>query len=107
MDGAAAPAGAAAAVRWVTNPQDDPPYRSAGLLRVFLLGEVPATEPHKYMQAVAQHAESEERRLRELRDTLCWGENDAASEGRATLEYGPRIQAMEAEWARWMIKADR
>src|SRR5262247_3098126 len=27
--------------RWVTNPQDDPPFRDAALLRVFLLGEVP------------------------------------------------------------------
>jgi hypothetical protein len=34
-------------LRWVTKPQDYPPFRSAGLLRVFLLGEVPATEARK------------------------------------------------------------
>jgi hypothetical protein len=57
------------------------------------------------MDAVAAHAESEQRRLQELRDTLCRGENDAAFHGRAALRYGPRIQAIQAEWARWLIKA--
>src|SRR6201990_3067391 len=33
-------AGRAELQRWVSSPQDDPPFRSAGLLRVFLLGEV-------------------------------------------------------------------
>jgi DNA-binding PadR family transcriptional regulator len=98
-------AGRAELLRWVTKPQDDPQFRSAGLLRVFLLGEVPATEARKYMEAVTEDAESEQRRLQELRDTLCRDDNDAAFYGRAALEYGLRIQAMKAEWARWLIKA--
>src|SRR3954468_3654571 len=34
-------AGRAELAQWVTNPRDDPPPRSASLLRVFLLGEIP------------------------------------------------------------------
>ncbi len=30
---------------WITHPADDPPERSAAVLRVFLLGELPATRP--------------------------------------------------------------
>src|SRR5690242_15433152 len=30
--------------RWVMSPQDDPPLRSAALLRVFLLGLIPAEQ---------------------------------------------------------------
>jgi DNA-binding PadR family transcriptional regulator len=98
-------AGRAELLRWVTNPQDDLPFRSAELLRVLLLGEVPATEARKHMEAVAEHAESEQRRLQQLRDTLPWGEDDCDFYGQAALEYGLRIQAMRVEWARWLIKA--
>ena len=34
-------AGRAELRRWVAHPHDDPPYRSAALLRVFLLGQIP------------------------------------------------------------------
>ncbi|HYB35274.1 MAG TPA: PadR family transcriptional regulator [Mycobacterium sp.] len=98
-------AGRAELLRWVMNPQDDPPCRNTGLLRVFLLGEIPIEEARAYIGAVAEHAESEQRRLEELRATVRWAEDDAAFYGRAALEYGLRIQAMEAEWARWLIKA--
>ena len=43
-------AGRAELRRWVTNPQDDPPYRSAELLRVFLLGEIPPAQAREYMR---------------------------------------------------------
>ena len=42
-------AGRAELLRWVTNPQDDPPYRSAELLRVFLLGEIPPAQAREHM----------------------------------------------------------
>ena len=98
-------AGRAELRRWVTNPQDDPPFRSAELLRVFLLGEAPATDARKHMEAIAERAESERRRLQELRGTLPWGEDDCDFYGQAALEYGLRIQAMRVEWARWLMRA--
>lgn len=96
-------AGRADLLRWMANPQDDPPYRSAELLRVFLLGEMPAGEARAYMVAVAEHAEAELSRYEELRDSIEWDAGDTAFYGRAALEYGLRAQAMEADWARWLI----
>jgi DNA-binding PadR family transcriptional regulator len=93
-------AGRAELIRWVTNPQDDPPTRSAELLRVFLLGELPAEDAHKHLTAVADHARAELARLESLRDSLHWNDDDAAFYGRAALEYGLRLAAMEEQWAR-------
>jgi len=99
-------AGRAELVRWATNPQDDPPYRSAALLRVFLLGEIPVKQARRYMVGVVQNAESELARLEQLRDSLPRAPaDDGAFYGRAALEYGLRAEAMEAEWARWLVNA--
>ncbi len=96
-------AGRADLLRWMTNPRDDPPYRSAELLRVFLLGEIPPEQARAYMTAVAEHAETELRRYEQLRDSMDWGDSDTGFYGRAALEYGLRAEAMEADWARWLI----
>lgn len=93
-------AGRAELIRWVTNPQDDPPTRRVELLRVFLLGELPAEDARKQLLAVAEHAQAELTRLRALRDSFAWADDDAAFYGRAALEYGLRLRAMEADWAR-------
>ena len=97
--------GRAELLRWVTNPQDDPPYRNAELLRVFLLSEIPPEHAREYMQAVADHANAELKRYQELRDCVDWGYDAATFYARAALEYGLRRVAMEAEWARWLVKA--
>jgi DNA-binding PadR family transcriptional regulator len=99
-------AGRAELVRWVTNPQDDPPYRSASLLRVFLLGEIPADQAREYLAGFAAHADSELQRLRELRDALApWGDGDAEFFGLGALEYGLGAAEMEGRWARSLIAA--
>jgi DNA-binding PadR family transcriptional regulator len=98
------PAGRAELRRWVLNPQADPPFRSPGLLRVFLLGEVPRKQAREHMVALAEHADAEVKRLKALRDSIDWGDDDGPSYGRAALEYGLRANAMEAEWARWVVK---
>lgn len=98
-------AGRAELTRWATNPQADPPQRSTSLLRVFLLGEIPRDDARRYVVGVAEHAESELSRLQELRDSIRWGDTDADFYGAAALEYGLRIEAMQAEWARWLTKA--
>jgi DNA-binding PadR family transcriptional regulator len=99
------PAGRAELMRWVTNPQDDPPHRSPELLRVFLLGEIPPEQAREYMVSVAEHADAELKRLEDLRDSIRWSDNEADFYGRAALEYGLRIEAMEAQWARGLVKA--
>ena len=91
-------------LRWMTNTHDDPPYRSAELLRVFLLGEIPAGTARAHMVAVADYAQSELARYQELRDSVPWGTGTADFYSRAALEHGLRREAMEADWARWLIK---
>jgi DNA-binding PadR family transcriptional regulator len=91
--------------RWVAHPPDDPPFRSAGLLRVFLLGEIPRDQARKQILAIAERADAEVRRLEELRDSIDWIDDDGLFYGRAALEHGLRAHAMEADWARWLVTA--
>jgi DNA-binding PadR family transcriptional regulator len=98
-------AGRAELRRWVANPQDDPPLRSSGLLRIFLLGEVPPRQAREHVADLAHHADSEVKRLEELRDAIDWSDGNSLFYGRAALEYGLRMNAMEAEWAQWLVKA--
>ncbi|MBO0681034.1 PadR family transcriptional regulator [Mycolicibacterium sp. S2-37] len=97
--------GRAELVRWVTSPQDDPPLRSAALLRVFLLAEIPADDARSHLRALAHHARAEHRRLEALRDALSWSDDGASFFGRAALEYGLRARAMEAQWADDVVAA--
>lgn len=99
-------AGRAELLRWVTNPRDDPPPRSASLLRVFLLGEIPRDQARAYLLSVAAHADSELARLSALRDGLApWGDTDAEFYGGAALDYGLRAASMEGDWARAQVTA--
>lgn len=95
-------AGRTELLRWMTDAQDDPPYRSAQLLRVFLLGEMSAEDARDYMKSIAEQAYSELERLEALRESIDWDDTDADFYGRAALEYGLRAEAMEADWARWV-----
>jgi DNA-binding PadR family transcriptional regulator len=98
-------AGRAELRRWVTNPQDDPPFRSAGLLRVFLLGEVPPEQARNHALAMAEHAEAEVKRLKRLRASINWtADDDGSFYGLAALEYGLRMNAMQADWANWLVR---
>ncbi|MCX2933146.1 PadR family transcriptional regulator [Mycobacterium sp. CVI_P3] len=91
-------------LRWMTNPADDPPYRSAELLRVFLLGEMTAEQARAYVASVAERAEADLVRYEQLRDAVDWDDSAANFYGRAALEFGLRAEAMEADWARWLIE---
>ena len=97
-------AGRADLLRWMTAADEDPPLRSAGLLRVFLLGEMPPDLARAHVVALAEHANSELRRYQQLRDCVDWDDSDADFYGRAALEYGIRRTVMEADWAKWLIK---
>ncbi len=99
------PAGRAELVRWIAESGDDPPVRRPDVLRIFLLGELPADDARRYASTFAEHAASELKRLEHLRDSISWGESDAAFYGRAALEFGLRDAAMEEQWARWLMKS--
>ncbi|HET7668365.1 MAG TPA: PadR family transcriptional regulator [Mycobacterium sp.] len=96
-------AGRAELRRWMANPQNDPPFRSASLLRVFLLGEVPAEQARHHVMAMADHAEREVKRLEDLRNSIDWTDDDGSFYGLAALEYGLRMNAMQADWANWLV----
>lgn len=98
------PAGRTELKRWITNPGDDPPERSAGLLRVFLLGELPRDQARDHLQAMAAHADAEVARLQELEASIPWADYGGDLYGHAVLEYGLRLNAMQAQWARWLIE---
>jgi DNA-binding PadR family transcriptional regulator len=98
-------AGRAELRRWVADTQDDPPFRDAGLLRVFLLGEVSPGEARDRMLVIAEAADTEVKRLEQLRDSVEWADDDASFYGYAALEHGLRNHAMEADWARWLVAA--
>ena len=93
--------GRAEVKRWVTSPADDPPFRSAALLRVFLLGQVPVGEARAHLESLAAHAESEIVRLTELRDSFDPSDEDFF--GFAALDYGLRTNATQAQWARSVV----
>ncbi|BBX89037.1 PadR family transcriptional regulator [Mycolicibacterium boenickei] len=98
------PAGRTELNRWITNPADDPPERSAGLLRVFLLGELPRDQALDHLAALASHADAEVERLRGLEASIPWSDSDEDLYGHAALEYGLRFNAMQAQWARWLTE---
>lgn len=96
-------AGRAELLRWLTSPQDAPAFRSAQLLRVFLLGELTPTQARQYLESLWSHAESEHTRYVQIRDSHHWSGGDADFFARAVLEHGLRRMRMEAEWATWLI----
>lgn len=89
--------------RWLTSPQDDPVFRSAQLLRVFLLDEMPREQARKYLTALRAHADSEHKRYEQIRDSYDWSRGDKAFFARAALENGLRSTRMESEWASWVL----
>ncbi len=96
-------AGRAELLRWLTSPHDAPAFRSAQLLRVFLLGELTPVQARQYLESLHSHAESEHARYVQIRDCHDWCGGDADFFARAALEHGLRRKRMEAEWASWVI----
>ncbi|WP_458317610.1 PadR family transcriptional regulator [Mycolicibacterium brisbanense] len=88
-------------MRWIRNPADDPPARSAELLRVFLLGELPPDQAREHLLALADHSTAEIERLTELEASIPCIEDDLY--GHAALVYGLRFNAMQAQWAQWAV----
>jgi DNA-binding PadR family transcriptional regulator len=89
--------------RWLTHPGDDPPRRFPDVLRVFLLSEVSTVQAREYLDSMATHADDALKRFEHIRDSVDWADDDADFYARGALEYGLRVSAMEADWARWLI----
>jgi PadR family transcriptional regulator AphA len=89
--------------RWLTSPQEDPAFRSAQLLRVFLLDELPREQARGYLTALRTGADSERKRYEQIRDAYDWSGSDEAFFARAALEYGLQLTRMESDWASWVL----
>jgi PadR family transcriptional regulator, regulatory protein AphA len=96
-------AGRAELRRWLMSPQDDPLIRSAQLLRVFLLDQLPRDEAREHLESLRAETDSEYRRYELIRDTVDWSGGDEAFFGRAALENGLRFTRMQSEWASWVL----
>lgn len=98
-------AGRAELRRWMTSPQDDPPFRSAQLLRVFLLSELSPAEALEHLRAIRRFADSEHAHYEQIRDSREWSDaDDRDFFGRAALESGLRLTKARADWASWVIQ---
>lgn len=71
---------------------------------MFLLGELPRDQARDHLVRLAADADAEMTRLRELEASISWSDADEDLYGHAALEYGLRFNAMQAEWAHWLIK---
>jgi PadR family transcriptional regulator, regulatory protein AphA len=90
--------------RWMMSPQDDPPFRSADLLRVFLLGELSPTDARDYLESYRDECLAEHDRYAQIRDSVEWRDNDDDFFSRAALENGLRFTQMQADWAAWVLQ---
>jgi len=88
--------------RWLTSPQDDPMFRSAQLLRVFLLDELPYDQAREFLESCRSEAGEERRRYEQIRDAYDWAD-DAGFFARAALENGLRSMQAQSEWADWAL----
>jgi DNA-binding PadR family transcriptional regulator len=96
-------AGRSELLRWMVTPQDDPPFRSAPLLRVFLLDQLTEAQAREFLEALRSHADAEHARFVQIRDGFDWTDSDQDFFSRAALENGLRQNETQAEWARWTL----
>jgi PadR family transcriptional regulator, regulatory protein AphA len=96
-------AGRAELHRWMTSPDEDPPQRSAVLLRVFLLGELSPSEARQYIESLRDWVEQELRSYEEIRDSNDWSDNDSDFFARVALEHLLRAARRDADWAKWVL----
>jgi len=96
-------AGRAELHRWMTSPDEDPPQRSAVLLRVFLLGELTPSEARQYIESLRDWVEQELRSYEEIRDSSDWSDNDSDFFARVALEHLLRAARRDADWTKWVL----
>ena len=97
-------AGRAELRRWMSSQDDDPPFRSVSLLRVFLLGELGPDEAREFLKSWQAWGEEQQEHYKHVRDAYEWPEDDDGKFfARAALEYGLRSTRVDAEWPQWVL----
>jgi len=89
--------------RWMKSPDEDPPLRSAVLLRVFLLGELTASEAREYFESLRDWVERELESYEEIRDANDWSDDDSGFFARVALEHLLRAARRDADWTHWVL----
>jgi DNA-binding PadR family transcriptional regulator len=97
-------AGRAELSDWISRPRDATPIRRPDVLRVFLLGEMPEADARAYVEGIAATADDMLAHYEQIRDSVPWEDCPTDFFARAALEYGLRSAAMEADWARWLVR---
>lgn len=98
-------AGRAELRQWVANPNNRRPFRSAKLLRMFLLNTIGPQQAREHVASMIEHADAEVRRLQDLRHAVNWSDSDRRFYSHAALEYGLQLNIMEADLALWLMEA--
>jgi PadR family transcriptional regulator, regulatory protein AphA len=96
-------AGRAELHRWMASPDDDPPHRSAVLLRVFLLGELTPSQAREYIESLRDWVEQELKTYEKTRDANDWSDDDNGFFARAALENLLRAARRDFEWTQWVL----
>ncbi|MFJ9536272.1 PadR family transcriptional regulator [Streptomyces sp. NPDC101225] len=94
-------AGMAELRHWLTGTRPQRTIRSDVLLRVFFLGVLTPEQARGYLIELEEMSAAEGEELRQLSESVDWGDDQLSVHGRIALEYGLRFNAMRREWARW------
>ncbi|MFE7166137.1 PadR family transcriptional regulator [Streptomyces sp. NPDC057616] len=86
---------------WLTETRPQRTIRSDVLLRVFFLGVLTPGQARGYLTELEEMSAAEGESLRQLSETVDWGDDQLSVHGRIALEYGLRFNAMRREWAHW------
>lgn len=93
-------AGLAELRRWLLETEPEP-HRNEPMLRVFLLGALTPGQAREYLTYLEQRAAKYTGAFEALGASIDWDNGDLSFYGQLVLEYGKRLQAMNAEWAAW------
>ena len=86
---------------WLTETKPQRTIRSDILLRVFFLGVLTPEQARGYLTELTRISEEGAKGLRELLESVEWGDDNLSVHGRIALEYGLRFNTMRQEWAEW------
>lgn len=92
--------GRAELTSWLATPPRSE-VRSADLLQIFLLSEVPRSQARRHLAALARSAQDEVTELESARKQIDWDDSSADEFARIVLEYGIRMRHAQVESLRW------
>lgn len=92
--------GRAELASWLAQPPRSE-VRSADLLQIFMLSEVPRSQARRHLAALEQTARDGVIELESVRDHVDWDDSSADEFARIVLEYGIRMRQAQVESLRW------